>query len=105
MRLASVSRIGGLTAYGIDVVTGEAKSPVPIVIDQSITVHSSSNVIIGNQNLQGVSIDIEKLNAAIDGSKADISEKAEARSLLKKLMGNKLVRSILEAWIKSKMGR
>jgi hypothetical protein len=71
--------IGRMTAYGIDVATGQQQSPVPIIIDQSITVQSSSNVIIGDQNVQGVSIDIEKLNAAIDHSKADFNEKAEAK--------------------------
>src|SRR4051812_38749244 len=69
--------IGKIRKYGIDVVTGKATSPVPLIIDHSITIHSSSNVVIGNNNLQGVSLDIEKLNSAIDGSRAEFSEKAE----------------------------
>jgi hypothetical protein len=65
-------------------------------LDQSrhITVHSSSNVQIGNANVQDVSIEIEKVIAGIDSSPAPESEKTEAKSLLKKFLEHPLVASI-----------
>lgn len=93
-----------LTSYGVDVVEGTVRPPISIVIDQSVTVSSSQNVIVGSGNVQTVSIDVEKLNLAIDHSKADFAEKAEAKSLLKKLIENKLLRAVLERWIGSKLG-
>ena len=47
-------------------------------------------------------MDIDKLNLAIDHSKAGDAEKAEAKSLLRKVFENKLVRSAIETWFKSK---
>ncbi|MEX0808799.1 MAG: hypothetical protein WD044_08720 [Dongiaceae bacterium] len=81
--------VGGLgvariTSFGVDVVEGEAKPPISVVIDHSINVHSSSNVQIGKGNVQNID-DMEKLNIAIDQSTANHAEKAEARSLLASL--------------------
>jgi len=92
----TIGGFGRISAFGVDVVEGHAKAPISITLDQSrhITVHSSSNVQIGNANVQDVSIEIEKVIAAINSSPASDSEKAEAKSLLKKFLEHPLVASI-----------
>ncbi|HUK99664.1 MAG TPA: hypothetical protein VLX29_02280, partial [Nitrospirota bacterium] len=59
-----------------------------------ISVHSSSNVQIGNANVQDLSIHIGKIISAIDGSNATEGEKREAKSLLKEFLEHPLVTSI-----------
>jgi hypothetical protein len=87
-------RYDKITADGIDVMVGKVVPPPTITLnDHSVLVHGSSNVQIGNSNTQGVHIEIGKLVAAIDHSSASDNEKAEAKSLLKKLSENKLVQT------------
>ena len=88
---------GKISALGVDVIEGHAKSPISITIDQSqyVIVQKSSNVQIGDANIQDVSIQIDKLISAIEQSKASEREKAEAKSLLKKFLEHPLVTSIL----------
>ena len=92
----TIGGFGRISAFGVDVVEGHAKPPISITLHQSrhISVHSSSNVQIGNANVQDVSIEIEKVIAAIDSSPASESEKTEAKSLLKKFLEHPLVTSI-----------
>jgi len=92
----TIGGFGKISAFGVDVIEGHAKPPISITLDHSrhITVHGSSNVQIGNANIQDVSIQIEKIIAAIDSSPASETEKAEAKSLLKKFLEHPLVTSI-----------
>jgi hypothetical protein len=78
------------------VVEGNVAAPISIVLDQSrhVAVHHSSNVQIGNENVQDVTIHFEKLLSAIDKSSASDKEKEEAKSLLKKFLEHPLVSSI-----------
>lgn len=87
-----------IKAQGVDVVEGKVQSPIAISLG-NINVHGSSNVQIGNHNLQGVQLDIDKLNAAIDGSAATMEEKDEAKSLFAKLASNELLMGLLKKWL------
>ena len=87
-----------INVHGIEAIENPAKTPSQVVIDHSINVHSSQNVQITAHNIQGVTIDIEKLNAAIDGSTITIEEKVATKSLLKRLSENKLLLSLLKSW-------
>jgi hypothetical protein len=88
--------VGKISASGADVVEGNVAAPISIVLDQSrhVAVHHSSNVQIGNENVQDVTIHFEKLVSAIDKSSASDKEKEEAKSLLKKFVEHPLVSSI-----------
>lgn len=86
-----------INVHGVDAIENPDHRPSQVVIDQSINVHGSQNVQVGNSNQQTISIDIGKLNAAIDGSTATLEEKADAKGLLKSVSENKLLLSIL-AW-------
>src|SRR5208337_4375592 len=74
-------------ARGVDVVEGTAVEPTTVTLhDHRISVSQSSNVQIGDSNIQDVErLRVDKLIAATDHSEASITEKAEAKSLLKKL--------------------
>jgi hypothetical protein len=90
--------MGKITAHGVDVIEGTARAPITITLhDRRISVSESSNVQIGNSNVQDVKFDIKKLIAAVDHSNASDTEKAEAKSLLEKLASNKLVQAALAA--------
>ena len=91
--------MGKISARGADVVEGSVASPISIVLDQShhVAVHHSSNVQIGNENVQDVTIHFEKLVSAIDKSSASEKDKKEAKSLLKKFLEHPLVSSIAGA--------
>jgi hypothetical protein len=96
MRGTTAGGMGKISAMGTDVIEGVSKSPIEIKIDQShnISVHSSSNVQIGNANVQDLSTHIGKIISAIDGSNATEGEKREAKSLLKAFLEHPLVTSI-----------
>jgi hypothetical protein len=95
-RAGIIGGMGQITADGVDVVEKTVKPPITITLhDRSVSVHSSSNVQIGDRNTQGISLEIGRLIAAIDHSSATDAEKTEARSLLKKLSENKLVQTAL----------
>jgi hypothetical protein len=88
--------IGRITARGVDVIEGTVSSPISITFhDKRISVRSSSNVQVGNSNNQSISLQIDKLIAAVDHSRASDGEKAEAKSLLRAIAGNPLVQSVL----------
>jgi hypothetical protein len=97
--------MGRITNHGIDVAEDRVPPPMPMII-QHVNVRDSSHVQIGQGHTQGISVhlDIGKLVAAIDGSQASADEKAEAKSLLKKVFDNPLVKGVLEKWIKGMTG-
>jgi hypothetical protein len=85
-----------ITSYGVDVVEGEKVSPIAIAIDNSVNVHSSQNVMVGgSSNAQTVTMDVDKLFNAVDGAAASATEKAEAKSLLQKVLDNPLAKKLL----------
>ena len=72
-----------------------------MTIDSSINVSASQGVQIGGAgNVQNVSIDIEKMMSMIDSASGTITEKEEAKSLLKILVENKIIRGVLGALLK-----
>jgi hypothetical protein len=75
-----------IRARGADAVENPEKRPPEVVIDQNT--HGSQNVML----------DIGKLNVAIDNSAATLDEKTEAKSLLQRLNGNKLLTNLLQKW-------
>src|SRR4051794_20514542 len=75
-----------IRARGADAVENPEKRPSEIVIEQS------------THGPQHVTLDIGKLNAAIDDAAATLDEKAEAKSLLQRLNQNKLLTSLLQKW-------
>jgi len=90
----TIAGAGKINAFGVNVMEGHAKPPISITYDQSrhISVQHSSNVQIGDSNVQRVSI--EEVVSAIDHSNAPDAEKAEAKSRLKKFLEHPLVTSI-----------
>ena len=96
---------GKITAYGVDVIERQAPPPFAINLDLShrVEVHGSSNVQVGNANVQTV-IDVDRVVAAIDHSTASEAEKAEAKSLLKKFLEHPLVSVIVGAAASKAMG-
>jgi hypothetical protein len=96
------SGLAWIKAPGVDVVEGTASAPVTITFDNSVRVTGSQGVQIGGQgNVQKISMDAAKLINAIDGGAGTIQEKEEAKSLLKKLVENPLIKAALELWAKS----
>ena len=85
-----------ILSYGVDVVEGNSAAPISITFDHSVSVHGSTHVQIGQGNVQNVA-GLEQLNIAIEEATATQNEKAEAKSLLKQLSENKLLRGILAA--------
>ena len=84
---------GQIIALGVDVIEGNAPSPVAITI-QHVSVQNSTGVQIGNGNVQDLSVHIGKIVSAIDHSTASEGQKAEAKSLLKKFLEHPLLASI-----------
>jgi len=91
----SIHGTGKISAFGVDVVEGHSTPPISINFDSSISVHGSSNVQIGNSNIQDVSLEIQKLIIAIDNANGTEAEKTEAKSLLKQLLEHPLLVSIV----------
>jgi hypothetical protein len=75
-----------IRARGADAVENLEKRPPEIVIDQNI------------YGVQHMTLDINRLNAVIDGASAAMDEKAEAKSLLQRLNENKLLTNLLQKW-------
>ena len=61
-----------IRARGAEAVENPERRPSDVIIDQHILIHPSQNV----------TFDIDRLNAAIDGSAVTSDQKAEAKSLL-----------------------
>jgi hypothetical protein len=91
-----------ITGHGSDVIEGTAQSSITVTVDNSVNVQGSQGVQIGGQgNTQNVSLDVAKLINAIDSGTGTIQEKEEAKSLLRKLADNPLVKGVLDWWLKS----
>jgi hypothetical protein len=88
----TVGGIGKITAFGVDVVEGTAKSPIAITFDhrQTVTIHGSNN-IVGNNN----QLSLERVNSEINQSSFSEAEKAEAKSLWQKVCENKLLNTVV----------
>ena len=88
--------IGGtakITARGVDVMEGNIPSPVAIHVNknQTININGSSGFQVGDYNSQSITVGIEALLQQIDASSTTVEEKAEAKSLLRKLLEHPLV--------------
>jgi hypothetical protein len=90
--------LGRITAKGVDVIDGTTPPPLTITLhDHRVSISGSSHVQVGSGNVQGLNIDIERLSLAIDHSNATMGEKKEAKSLLEKVVGNKVLWTVLGA--------
>ena len=77
-----------IRARGAEAVENPERRPSDVIIDQHILIHPSQNV----------TFDIDRLNAVIDGSAVTSDQKAEAKSLLRRLHENQLLISLLQKW-------
>jgi hypothetical protein len=94
----TVAGFGKISAFGVDVVEGTAKSPITITFvnqGQHIHISNSSNVQIGDSNSQHVSHRVGQFENAIDNSNYSAIEKMEAKSLLAKISENPLLNTII----------
>jgi hypothetical protein len=95
-----------IKAGGVDVIEGTANPAISISVDNSVSVHGSQGVQIGGQgNVQTVTMDVGHLLNAVDGGAGTQQEKEEAKSLLKKITENPLVKAAFELWAKSHFGK
>lgn len=86
---------GRITSQGIDVIEGNATSPIAITIDsRQYSVHSSSHVQIGEGNAQGITIRADNVIAAINHSQATADEKAKAGSIVQSILASPLLTKI-----------
>ena len=88
--------LGKITAFGIDVVEGEAQPNIKVefVQTKNINVSGSANVVVGDNNQMSVTQNISDLARFIDNSHGSPEQKAEAKSLLKKLAEHPLVAAV-----------
>ncbi len=86
--------LGKITSKGIKFINGELHLPASMIVyDHSTHLHNSPGAIVGSGNVQN--INIGKIVSAIDSSSANENEKKEAKSLLEKVVGNKVLWTIL----------
>jgi hypothetical protein len=77
----------------------ESENPArQVVMGHNITIHSSQNFQIGDHNTQSTTIEIDKLNVAIDNSQATIAEKEKAKSAIRTLLESRLAVAILASF-------
>ena len=88
--------MGKISAFGIDVVKGDAAPDIKVefVQNKSVTISGSSNVIVGDHNKQSVSHHVNEIIRAIDTSQATPEQKAEAKKLLRKFVEHPLVTAV-----------
>jgi hypothetical protein len=94
----TVHGLGRISPDGIDVIEGRKQASAQIIMtthDHSISVSGSTNIQIGNANVQGVTAQLGKLMVAVDHSTASEAEKNEAKSLLEKVAASRLVQTVL----------
>jgi hypothetical protein len=84
--------IGRITASGIDVIEGTVQPPISINFDHSqmVTIHGSNNIVGDNNYLS-----LENVNSEINQSHFSEPEKAEAKSIWRKVCENKLLNTVL----------
>lgn len=89
-----IGGMGKISAQGVDVIEGTVPPPITITVhDQSVSVKGSTNVQIGNNNTQ--TLTVEKLIAAVDHSTVSEAEKKEAHSIIEKIINSSLMKTIL----------
>lgn len=88
--------LGRISAFGIDVVEGEATPDIKVefVQNKTINVSSSSNVVVGDHNQMSVTQHIAELERVINNSGGTPEQKAEAKGLLRLLAEHPLVASV-----------
>ena len=93
----TIGGAGRISAFGVDVIEEGTQPPISITFDHShnVTVTGSSNVQVGNSNIQGITVQIESLIRAIDASTSSDTHKTEAKSLLKKFLEHPVVAAIV----------
>jgi hypothetical protein len=96
---------GKITARGIDVIEGTATPPISISInDHSIRISGSTQVAIGDRNVQSVQIDIATLSAAIDSLSVDVADKEKTKTLLAEFAANPTIWSVFRSALSSVFG-
>ena len=91
----TVAGYGEIKGPGVDVIEGSATPPISMNFDHSVTIHGSSNIQVGNNNTQDITITIGRLTEEIDRATAPEAEKAEAKSRLNSLLSHPLVSAIV----------
>lgn len=88
--------LGKISAFGIDVVEGEATPDIKVefVQNKTINVTGSSNVVVGDHNQMSVTQHVAELARVIDNSNGTPEQKAEAKGLLRSLIAHPLVASV-----------
>lgn len=88
--------LGKISAFGIDVVEGEATPDIKVEFVQSKTIYvtGSSNIMVGDHNQMSVTQHIAELARVIDNSTGTPEQKAEAKGLLRRLVEHPLVASV-----------
>lgn len=87
---------GKISAFGIDVVEGEATPDIKVefVQNKSVNITGSSNVVVGDHNQLTVTQHIAELARVIDNSSGTPEQKAEAKSIIRRLAEHPLVAAI-----------
>lgn len=88
--------MGRISAFGVDVVEGEAKPDIKVefVNHQTVNISGSSHVVVGDNNSQTVVNTVQDLVALIEAARGSPEQKAEAKSLLRKFLEHPLLASI-----------
>jgi len=86
---------GKISAYGVNVIENNAKSPIGITLTQNISISHSQGIQIGNHNIQSFVSSVEQIILKIDKSNSSDKEKEEAKSRLKAFLTHPLVTSII----------
>ena len=94
--VGTVAGMGKITAHGVDVVEGNAMPDIKVefVQNKTVSITGSSNVVVGNNNIQNITQHIHQIEHAINSSTGSDEEKTEAKSLLRKFIEHPLVTSI-----------
>lgn len=88
--------LGKITAFGINVVEGEATPDIKVefVHSKTVNVTGSSNVVVGNHNNLTINQHVSELARLIDDSDGTVEQKAEAKSLLRRFVEHPLITSV-----------
>lgn len=95
-----------ITARGIDVIESESSPDLRIDFmgNSAISVTGSSNVVIGNNNAQHIQQNFQEIIRAIDSSNATPEQKAEAKGLIRQLLDNPIVNTLIGAGASALLG-
>ena len=89
--------LGKITARGIDVLEGNATSPLAITIDKrTYSISNAAGVVFGDHNVQGdIRLDANIVFDAIDRSPGTDAEKEKAKALWQRVLENPILWSIV----------